>query len=271
MRTLFVATIWVACITAVLAQAVPAPALLEIDIENLVEYQWALVDPSRFASGRNITPAVPPKNFVGHPVGISLSPTARPGQAIADTNRISIGVRTFEILKTDGTPIGTIVAEGLNGGFSPPGSDVGGQNFAIVGGTGAFLGARGQQGGRQFAERIAPRAASIAEDPADRRRNGGGKVRWVLGVIPIARPEIISDGGEPLITHVSNHKPVTSANPAAPGEWLSLIATGLGPTVPSVDFGKPFPPLPPATVNSPLQVHVNGQPSEVRAAFGPLR
>ena len=30
---------------------------------------------------------------------------------------------------------------GLNGGVSPPGGNFGGQNFAIVGGTGAFLGA----------------------------------------------------------------------------------------------------------------------------------
>jgi uncharacterized protein (TIGR03437 family) len=181
---------------------------------------------------------------------------------------MSIGYRTFEILKADATPIGTLMVLGLNGGSTPPGSDFGGQNFAIVGGTGAFLGARGQQGGRQIPQTIPPRAASIAEDPANRRRNGGGRVRWLLAVIPMARPEVVMNAGDPLIAHLSDSRLVTPANPAAPGETLFLFASGLGPTVPAADFGKPFPSSPRALVNSPLQLSVNGNPAEVLVAAG---
>jgi len=157
---------------------------------------------------------------------------------------------------------------GLNGGSTTPGADLGGQNFAIVGGTGAFLGARGQQGGRQIPQTIPPRAASIAEDPANRRRNGGGRVRWLLAVIPMTRPEVVMTGGEPMIAHMSDFKLVTPSNPAAAGEMLFLFATGLGPTVPGVDFGKPFPSSLRASVNSPLQVAVNGNPADVLVAAG---
>jgi uncharacterized protein (TIGR03437 family) len=271
------------------AQVASSPVVLVLDIENLVEYQNDVADPAKFATNEGVTPAATPSNFlqavvigdivavngepakgtfVGRPAGIRLSPEARRGLAVADTTRISIGLRTFEILKVDGTPIGTIVAEGLNGGTTPPGPDVGGQNFAIVGGTGAFLGARGQQGGRQFSQRIAPRGASVTEDPANRRRNGGGKVRWVLAVFPMTRPEVVVTASGPSIAHLSDHTLVTSSNPARPGEMLSLVATGLGPTVPPVDFGQPFPSSPPAAVNSPLQISVNGKRSQVRRALG---
>ena len=70
-----------------------------------------------------------------------------PGQAIADTAHVGLAVFTFEILKSDGTPIGTIMTYGFAGGPAPPGaplSATAGSNFMITGGTGAFLGARGQ-------------------------------------------------------------------------------------------------------------------------------
>ena len=61
---------------------------------------------------------------------------------------------------------------------------------------------------------------------------------------------------------------VSPSKPAAAGEILSLIATGLGPTVPEVDLGLPFPSNPPATVNSPTTVTVNGEAAQVLAAVG---
>jgi uncharacterized protein (TIGR03437 family) len=51
------------------------------------------------------------------------------------------------------------------------------------------------------------------------------------------------------------------------GETLSLFATGLGP-VRGVVTGQPFPSNPPAAVNSPVQVMVNGSPAEVIGAAG---
>ena len=49
---------------------------------------------------------------------------------------------------------------------------------------------------------------------------------------------------------------------------MSLFATGLGPTLPGVDPGKPFPTSPLAAVNSPVEVLVNGRAAEVTAAVG---
>jgi uncharacterized protein (TIGR03437 family) len=70
------------------------------------------------------------------------------------------------------------------------------------------------------------------------------------------------------VTHASDFKPVTAANPAAPGEALSLFATGLGPTQPSVDPGKPFPSSPLAVVTSAVEVRVNGKSAEVLGSVG---
>ena len=66
----------------------------------------------------------------------------------------------------------------------------------------------------------------------------------------------------------SDFSRVTQSNPAAGGEILSLFARGLGPVVPGVDPGQPFPSSPPATVNSPVEVMVNGKPAEVLSAVG---
>jgi hypothetical protein len=53
-----------------------------------------------------------------------------------------------------------------------------GDNLAITGGTGAFLGARGQMG---FAAILTPpRAASVTEDPSQRRLHGGGALRFAV-------------------------------------------------------------------------------------------
>jgi uncharacterized protein (TIGR03437 family) len=263
------------------------PTMLEIDIENFVEYQTDTMDTSLYSISPVPTPSAgiihfapaiaigdivavngePVKGtFVGRPWDLSLSTVFRPGRAIADITRISVGFRTFEILKVDGTPIGTLMVLGLNGG--PLDTNFGTQNFAIVGGTGAFLGALGQQGGRQIPGfTIPPRAASIVEDPAYRRQNGGGRVRWRLAVIPTVAPEVAMSDGKRLISHVDSSL-VTPGNPSSGGEVLSLFATGLGPTVPGVDFGQPFPSQPPAVVNSPLKVTVNGIDAEVLTAIG---
>lgn len=272
---------------AVVAQ-VPAPSLLEVDIENLVEYQYDTLDTARFGTIPNITPSAgvmrmgalllgdivavngePAKGtLIGRPWTMDATPNPTPGQAIADTTRGSIGFRTFEILKSDGTPIGTLMILGLNGGTSPPGATFGGQNFAIVGGTGAFLGALGQQGGRQTSQTIPPRAASILEDPANRRRNGGGRVHWLLGVIPLVRPEIVLNGGTPMVAHVGDRTLVSASHPAAPSETLYLFATGLGPTVPPLELGQTFSANPPAVVNSPIKVLVNGMAADIVSAAG---
>lgn len=262
---------------------------LKIDLNDVVAYQCDIDDVSQYATKPNITPSNPPRNFgvatligdivkvngqpvsgtyVGRNRGVALSPapngTAN-AEAIADVARLALREHMFEILQSDGTPIGSIVSLGLSGGTPPPGessSEKG--NWAIVGGTGAFLGARGTVGGTGGA----PRTASMAEDPANRRINGGPAFPFFINVIPMEKPQIVQTPDGPAIIHSSDSTLVSEFRPAARGEKLSLFATGLGPTVPEVDLGLPFPSSPLAAVNSPVVMTVNGEPAEVLGATG---
>ena len=265
--------------------------ILVVDVENLVAYSEDTSDLSKFATGPNATPAALPKNFnfrvdIGDIVAVNGQPargtitrnnrqvlpntTPNPGQAIADTVRGAVHLDSLEILKSDGTPIGTIVSYGLGLGPPAPGAplSITQANLAITGGTGAFLGARGQWGQAVTPQTIAVRQASVTEDPANRRLNGGGRVRFVLQVIPMFRPEVVITSSGPAVTHSNDFSPVTAAKPAAAGEILSLFATGLGPSRPGVDPGQPFPSSPLSVVNSPVAVMVNGKTAEVLSAVG---
>jgi hypothetical protein len=271
----------------------PPPTILTIDVENVVEYQGDIYDPTQFGTKPGITPVnganmfsvetvfgdivsvngQPAKGlYVGRPLWINTSPTPQPRQAIGDTSHASLRSHTFEILKTDGTPVGTIMSFGLDGSSPPPGapsySFATRGDYTIFGGTGAYLGARGELVQRQQnLEKVHPRAASIAEDPANRRINGGGTILFLLHVIPISTPQIASTPQGPAVTHSGDFTPVSASKPAAAGEVLSVFATGLGPTAPGVDPGQPFPASPPA-VNSPVDVLVNGKSAEVLSAVG---
>ena len=211
--------------------------------------------------------------YLGRPVGIALTPTPKPGQAIADTAHTSLRSHTFEVLKADGTVVGTIMSSGLDGGQPPPGAPSNTVatrgDYAILGGTGAFLGARGELVQRLGSlEAVQPRAASMAQDHAKRRVNGAGTIRFFLHVIPMTPPQIVTTAGGPAVTHSADFTLVTASKPAAAGEILSLFATALGPTNPSVDPGQAFPTTPLAAVNSPVDVTVNGEPTEVLGAVG---
>jgi uncharacterized protein (TIGR03437 family) len=108
----------------------------------------------------------------------------------------------------------------------------------------------------------------MAEDPANRRINGGGRILFFLHVVPMYGPQIANTPQGPAVAHASNSSLVTAAKPAAAGEILSLFASGLGPTVPGVEPGQPFPASPPASVNSPVEVTVNGKPADVLGTAG---
>jgi uncharacterized protein (TIGR03437 family) len=84
----------------------------------------------------------------------------------------------------------------------------------------------------------------------------------------MSTPQIVTAASGPAVTHSSDFSLVTASKPAAAGEILSVFVTGLGPTKPGVDPGKPFPASPLAAVNSPVDVTVNGKPAEVTAAVG---
>jgi hypothetical protein len=264
----------------------PPQTTLVVDLQNVVEYQADISDSSKFATNPSLTPSAGFKNFgvvtllgdivavngqpakgtyAGRTRPIVASPVPSSGGAIADVTRTAIREHIFEILQSDGTAVGTIISMGFSGGPPPPGTPSAERgNWAIVGGTGAFLGARGQVSGTGGTNR----AASMAEDPANRRTNGGTANQFILHLIPMSVPQIVITPGGPAVPHSSDFTLVSASKPAAAGELLSLFATDLGPTVPAVDAGQPFPASTPLPANSLVQVLVNGQPAEILAAIG---
>ena len=267
----------------------PATATLTVDLTNQVEYQGDIYDPAKFARNASITPSLGNGTGIlnfgaatiladivavnGQPAKglyaaidrwIATYPAPVSGQAIADVRRGRIREFTFEILQPDGTAIGSIMGMGLAEGDPPPGQpSTEKANWAITGGTGAFLGARGQVEGTG----ASGRAASVAEDPANRRLNGGSPNRYLVHLIPMTIPQIVTNTTGPAITHSSDFSLVNGSKPAVAGEILSLFATGLGPLRGAV-AGQAFPSLPIAAVNSPVEVIVNGTPAEVLGAVG---
>lgn len=277
-----------ALILAAGAQAQQIPTILNVDVENWVQYGYDVTDLSKLAASPGPLTATPPLNFstwvtiadvtaindspakgvlVLRTQNVRLTPTPIPGQSIADIVRQAHAEFSWEFLQPDGTQIGSIYCVGLSGGTAAPGSPLAAAqgSGAIVGGTGAFIGARGTCNSVQSPP---TRTTSQAEDPAMRRTNGGGKGRFVLQIIPMFRPEVITTGSGPAIAHSSDFSQVTAAKPAKAGEILTLYATGLGPTRPGINPGQPFPMTGLQVVNSPAQVMVNGTPVPVLYAAG---
>jgi hypothetical protein len=257
------------------AQSLP-PVLFKIDFENLVRYDNDTADWTKLGTNPNKSTSLPvPGPTFGSGTGVAdivavngkpvkgvfvirefiarLTVNATPGQAIADITADTYADTTIAILKADGTPVGSLSTIGLSG------------NSTIIGGTGAFLGARRQvipSGG------AGPRRTSVIEDPSIRRAIGGGKNTSQLLVIPMSRPEIVATAQGPAVVHANDFTLVTAAKPAKAGEILTLFATSLGPTQPGVDPGQPFTADPLQVVNSPVDVTINGAVTEVLYAGG---
>ncbi len=188
------------------------PTVIQIDIENYAYYYGDNPDYSKLAGSQQAVAPVSTKtfsNFIGladivrvngspakgtwsiRATTTNYSPTARSGQAIADTTRNFFVDWIWEIQQADGTPVGTIMATGMGFGPPPPGSPAGlsptaASTMAITGGTGAYLGMRGQAGFSSIS--VAGRAASVAEDPSMRRALGGGTRSFLLTLIPLTPP-----------------------------------------------------------------------------------
>jgi uncharacterized protein (TIGR03437 family) len=264
--------------------------ILKIEIANYVPYTYDTLDVPKLATASVLT-AFPTNGgkafsffvFVGDIVAVngkpakglwtargtvfSFEPNAVPGHSIADLARGNVTDMYWEILQIDGTPIGTVTASGLTRGTPPPGAPLAqtGDNLSITGGTGAFLGARGQAG---VIDLGSPRQASVVEDPASRRTIGGAKRSYVLHILPSSTPEILTLQSGPAVVHASDGSLVTAAKPAQAGEILSLYASGLGPVFPGIDPGQPFTADPRHTVSSPLDVTVGGASATILYAGG---
>jgi hypothetical protein len=260
------------------------PVILDMDLENETNYLYDLCDYAKVGTDPgNTTVNGGFKNFAisiavddivainGKPAkgvflfkgfGARLSTNPAAGIIEADVNRFAAYDLYIEILQPDGTPVGTLMATGMFGGPVPPGAPTAltgaGANFTITGGTGAFLGARGQMVSvMQRTPGTSRRLASVTEDPSKRRQKiGPSYQRWILHVIPMVRPEVVTTQTGPSLFH-ADFSPVTQASPGRAGETLILLARGLGPTrggMPS----EPFPAEPLVVVNSPVEVLING-------------
>jgi len=260
---------WVAVLLGVSAAAQEVPVILQVDLGDEVRYAGDGTETSRVAQSPVPVPPSPNRavNFgssviIGDVITVNgspakgagvilehnvrLNPAPTPGAAISDAMQASVAVHSLEFLKPNGDRIGSIFGLGAAGSLS---------GWAIVGGTGAFVGAKGTM---TSAAGRTTRTTSQAEDPSMRRINGGGRHIVLIQLIPMFRPEVLIGANGPVVFH-NDHNLVTAASPARAGETLIMYAKGLGPTNPSVNPGDPFPNVPYAIATSPVEVLVNGR------------
>jgi hypothetical protein len=277
------------------AQTPPA-TILTVEMENVVQYQENFANLPKNGTSPNMEgPITSPATFFpitfiadivavngkkskgttvarGFWVGLTPNPSVSPApnptgvQAIADVTRFLTLDTVLEIQQADGSSLGTLVLAGVAGGAAGVGAPKAGLmgNFVVTGGTGAFLGARGQ-GATSIQT---GRATSAFENPINRRTFPGGIWKLVIQLIPLKTPEVASTASGPAIVHSIDYSLVTASNPARAGELLTLFASGLGPTRPGVEPGQPFTASPLQTVSSPVDVLVNGEAGEVLYSGG---
>ncbi len=269
------------------AQSLPAGSVIHFEVENATLYIYDCpysdlgTNPNKldrplnakgiavgFAIGDIVSvngKAAKGTAYMTTPAGFDGSPNPAPGKPILDGARLSVATWDLDFMNPDGTSIGTIHIDGMNGGLRPPGAplEFTASAYIVTGGTGPFLGVHGYFQPKQDAA-TGTRITSACEDPSLRRINAGGlgKRHPVLYLVPLTFPQAIA------VTHSKDFTVVSASKPAAAGETLSIFATGLGPTIPGVDPGQPFPAEPLQAVSSPIDVIVNGKPAEVLVAVG---
>ena len=268
--------------SAILAQPTQSQrvAVLDVLVENLVSYRVDVADPAAFASAPGPVSPGPIRSFqefvgIGDIVSVNgkpakgiwtnkghtlaFTPTAAPGQPIANVETGSHIECTWELYTADGVFVGRLNDRGL-------------AQHAITGAGGAFLGAAGEhfngpRGPGGFDPPI--RRASVTEDPSMRRVHGGGTWQALIYLTPAFWPEVEITPAGPAIFH-EDFSLVTPARPARAGELLIVRAKGLGPARPDLRpagllrFGS----NPYNEVNSPVVVTVGGKEAEVLNTIG---
>ena len=163
------------------------PLVITIDAENYVQYRGNIFEPAQYAKDPNPTTA-PAFTFsknvqIADIVAVNGAPAKglwtthflvtpfrrnpAPGQPIADLDTSALVYCAYEILAPDGSYVGTLFDMAI------------GSHHAVVGGVGAFANATGTM----TMEIVAPsRAASMSEDPANRRIHGGGRFRSTFSI-----------------------------------------------------------------------------------------
>ena len=264
-----------ACCALSFGQTAEPPVVLIMEVDNAVVYRGDVTDPAKLARDPGPTTPLPGRTFMynhsaadivavnGKPakglwlvrVGVVFARVnPQPGQMIADLDGGSGWHCFWDILGPDGSWIGSLA----DTGSTPPA-----RSHTIIGGNGAFLGVTGEH---RPPETIRPgRAASVTEDPANRRIHGGGKDRIIFYLYPKYRPSVDITADGPAVFRAADFSPVTAARPARAGEVLMVRARNLGPTRPELlpPGTRPFKADPVEMVNSPIEVTVNGKEVEV--------
>ncbi|MEK7406158.1 MAG: hypothetical protein AAB225_13720 [Acidobacteriota bacterium] len=274
-RTIAVAAFVAAHCTSGFGQTAEQPVVWIVEIDNLITYRGDVTDSTKLARDPGVTTPLPVRAFQvtynaadivvinGKPAkGLfstwsgTLEPSLIPqtGRMIADFDGRGPFRTHWLILGPDGTWIGT-----LWGGMGAPAA-----TDAIIAGNGAFFGVVGET--RTLEVIRAGRAASVTEDPANRRVNGGGgRLRFIIFLYPRYRPSVDMTADGPAVFRAADFSPVTAARPARAGEVLMVRARNLGPTRPDLlpPGSRPFKADPVEMVNSPVEVTVNGKEVEV--------
>jgi hypothetical protein len=207
--------------------------------------------------------------YIQRAVNINSAPNPMAGELIADTARGNLSDILFDLQTPGGRLVGSIMGVGFLGFVvaPPPGAPPSAVQFtaAVTGGTGAFQGVRGQISAGP--NPTPGRGASVTEDPRLRRTLGGGGRLFLFQITPPALPQIAVTSAGPAVFH-ADFTPVNAQSPAHPGETLIATAINLGPTLPGIDDGQPFPQSPLQEVNSPVEVSVGGAMTETLNKVG---
>jgi uncharacterized protein (TIGR03437 family) len=261
---------------SMMAQDLDEPVVLKIEVENHVLYRGSVFDAAQigkdpgpvsvgaqvpFVDGINIGDIVaingqPAKGIWSssftHTTPYRAAP--QPGQFIADFDSGATFFCTWQIYAPDGTFLGMIRDSGAA------------QGHAITGTLGGYFGAIGTHTATQT---VPNRVTTTAEDPANRRKLGGGKITATFYLYPRFRPAVVVSASGPAVAH-ADFSPVTAASPARPGETLIVAATGLGPVKPNLEppGAVQFADSPLQEVNGPVSVVFNGKELPVTNKVG---
>lgn len=178
------------------AQTTPV-TILTIEMENVVQYQENFANPAKNGTSTGLEAQIAAATFspgyfiadiatingqksrgstVARNVWMNVNTNPSGSQGIADINRFQMMDILLEIQQADGSAVGTIVLSGVTGGAAPLGAPKSAftGNFAVVGGTGAFLGARGQAATIQQSGRF----TSTLRTPSIGERSLQGSGNW---------------------------------------------------------------------------------------------
>lgn len=180
------------------------------------------------------------------------------GTNIADYSRNQMHHMVIEIMTPDRVQVGALYGFWLGAGGSAPGAPSGAGVLAVLGGTGAYVGVRGQ-GANVASSNL--RTASMMEDPRLRRVNGGGRLNLGLHLSGAVLAEVMS------VSH-AGFTPVTASQPARSGEILIVQVKAGWPVRPPLEAGRVFAEDPLHAVAIPVEAALNDLSAEVVNVVG---